>query len=274
MVGVNAVSSGYLETLRLPLVSGRFPTDDELRGDTAVLINEAAIKLLPHPGPAVGQRVPYSGKSWEVVGVIGDVREGRLDRAVRPWLVLPWKQAGRRPQTMIVRTDGDPLALVPSVAAAIHALDDTAPLAGLRRLSDVVDESVAAQRFRAVVVSALGVVAALLAAMGVYGVTAFAVARQERENGLRTRARRIDVGVMAARRVSAVTPAAIGAAAGLGAAWAAARWVQTLLYNTDARDPLTLAAAAAALVAIAALAAMPPARRAAGIDPTIALRAE
>ena len=274
MVGVNAVSSGYLETLRMPLVSGRFPTDDELRGETAVLINEAAIKLLPHPGPAVGQRVPYSGKSWEVVGVIGDVREGRLDRAVRPWLVLPWKQAGRRPQTMVVRTDGDPLALVPSIAAAIHSLDDSAPLAGLRRLSDVVDESVAAQRFRAVVVSALGLVAALLAAMGVYGVTAFAVARQERENGLRLALGESTSALWRRVVFSAVTPAAIGAAAGLGAAWAAARWVQTLLYNTDARDPLTLAAAAAALVAIAALAAMPPARRAAGIDPTIALRAE
>ena len=274
LVGVNAISSGYLETLRMPLVSGRFPTDDELRGETAILINEAAVKLLPQPGPAVGQRVPYSGRSWEVVGVIGDVREGRLDRAARPWLVLPWKQAGRRPQTMVIRTDGDPLALVPSVAAAIHALDDTAPLAGVRRLADVVDESVAAQRFRAVVVSALGVVAALLAAMGVYGVTAYAVARQERENGLRLALGESTSALWRRVVLSAVTPAAIGAVAGLGASWAAARWVQALLYNTNARDPLTLVAAAAALVAIAALAAMPPARRAAGIDPTIALRAD
>ena len=274
LVGVNAISSGYLETLRMPLVSGRFPTDDELRGESTILINEAAVKLLPNPGPAVGQRVPYSGRTWEVVGVIGDVREGRLDREGRPWLVLPWKQAGRRPQTMVVRTDGDPLAMVPSIAAAIHELDDTAPLAGLRRLSDVVDESVAAQRFRAIVVSALGVVAALLAAMGVYSVTAFAVARQERENGVRLALGESTSALWRRVVVSAVTPAAIGAVAGLGAAWAAARWVQALLYNTDARDPLTLAAAAAALVGIAALAAMPPARRAARIDPTIALRAD
>ena len=274
MVGVNAISSGYLETLRMPLVSGRFPTDDELRGETAVLINEAAVKLLPNPGPAVGQRVPYSGKTWEVVGVIGDVRENRLDRPGRPSLVLPWKQAGRRPQTMVVRTDGDPLTSVPAIAAAIHALDDSTPLGGLQRLSDVVAESVAAQRFRAIVVSALGVVAALLAAMGVYGVTAFAVARQERENGVRLALGESTSALWRRVVLSAVTPAAIGAVAGLGAAWAAARWVQALLYETNARDPLALAAAAAALVVIAALAAMPPARRAARIDPTIALRAE
>ncbi|HEX5217738.1 MAG TPA: ADOP family duplicated permease [Vicinamibacterales bacterium] len=274
LVGVNAISSGYLETLRMPLVSGRFPTDDELRGESTILINEAAVKLMPNPGPAIGQRVPYSGRTWEVVGVIGDVREGRLDREGRPWLVLPWKQAGSRPQTMVVRTDGDPLAMVPSIAAVIHQLDDAAPLAGLRRLSDVVDESVAAQRFRAIVVSALGVVAAWLAAIGVYSVTAFAVARQERENGVRLALGESTAALSRRVVISAVVPAAIGAVAGLGVAWAAARWVQTLLYNTDVRDPLTLAAAAAALVAIAVLAAMPSARRAARIDPTIALRAD
>lgn len=274
LVNVNAVSPQFLETLRLPLVSGRVLTDTEHRGASAVLINEAAARLLPGDGPVVGRHVSYSGRDFEIAGVIGDARDGRLDRAGRPWLVLPWKQAGKRPETMIVRTAGDPLAVVPEVAAAIHAIDPAVPLAGLTRLSDVVDQSVAAERFRAVVVSGLGIVAAILAAIGAYSVTAFAVAQQERENGVR-----LALGESTAalwRRVvrSAMTPAAIGAVFGLAAAWIAARWVQALLFNVDARDPITLVAAAAAVVAVAACAAMPAARRAARIDPAITLRAD
>lgn len=274
LVNVNAVSSQFLDTLRLPIVSGRVLTDAEQRGASAILINEAAAKLLPGDGPAVGRHVSYSGRDWEIVGVIGDARDGRLDHAGRPWLVLPWKQAGKRPETMIVRTAGDPLATVPAVAAAIHAIDPAVPLAGLTRLSDVVDESVAAERFRAVVVSGLGMVAAILAAIGAYSVTAFAVARQERENGVRLALGESTAALWRRVVLSAMTPAAIGAAAGLAVAWIAARWVQALLFNVDARDPLTLAAAAGAVVALAGCAATPAARRAARIDPAITLRAD
>lgn len=275
-VRVNMTSERFYETLGIPLTRGRLFTAAEQRGSAPIaIINEAAVRLLPDPDrDPIGQRVPYSGTNWEIVGVVGNVRDEGLRRDGAPWFVMPWAGAGRRPQMIAVRTDGDPLDVVPAIRAELARIDPLVPLNRIRRLEDVVRETTAGERFRAVLVAALALVAMLLSALGVYSVTAYAVARGERENGVRLALGESPRALMARVLATSLRPALAGALGGLAVAWALGGAIQRFMHGVEARDPRVLALVVGALVLIAAAAALAPARRAARVNPSIALRAE
>jgi predicted permease len=276
LVSVNLVSPGYFETLGITLLSGRQLTDAEQRSGAGVaLVNRALARALARDGEVVvGTRMNYSGQAWEIVGVVDDVRHAGPRRPASPEFFIPWHMAGKRPQTIVIRAGGDPMRLLPTVAARIHEIDPTAPLSKVSRMRDRMRESVAADRFRAMLVVALALVALILASIGAYSVTAVSVARRTREFGIRMALGEERALIWRRAVWTALSPAFAGVIAGAAGALAAARLLESLVFEVSPRDPATLAAAALALLAVATTAAAISARRAARVDPLIALRAE
>lgn len=273
LVGVNLASPGYFEALGIRVREGRLLTlEEQRRGAGVVVINEPLARMLG--GKVIGRKFNYSGASWEIVGVIDGVRHSRPRDDPRPEFIIPWHMAGRRPQAVVVRTAGDPLALLPAITTRIRALDPTAPLSDVARLDDRLRDAVGLDRFRAVVLGTLSAIAAILAALGAYSVTAFSVARRSREYGIRLALGERPASVGRRALTTAVLPATLGVMTGIGITLAGARWVQTFLYGVSASDLATIVGTTLVLMAIAVTAAWPSARRAATIDPVLALGTE
>jgi hypothetical protein len=275
IVRVTVASPDHFQALRVPMLAGRAMTEDEHRGSAgdAVVISRTLARLLFGGGDAVGQMVDYSKRQWRIVGVVPDVRQGRVSTAEVAELYMPWHNAGQRPQALVVRASGDPAPLASAIAARARAIDPSATIATVSTLDDRVRSVLAPQRFRAGLVTTLALMAVLLSAFGVYSVTAFGVATQAREQAIR-----IALGesrAQARRRVivAAVRPAAIGAAAGVAAAWASGRFVEAMLFEVQSHDPLVLTAVPLAILLLTIIAAWVPASRAARQNPTSVLNA-
>jgi ABC-type antimicrobial peptide transport system permease subunit len=215
-----------------------------------------------------------SERWWTVVGVVEDVRDRSPAAAPQRTVYVPfaqWPQPGR---TVAVRTSVPPLSLADAVRQAVHSLDPLLPITDLQSMDQVAWRATADHRFRALLVSAFGLLAAVLAAVGIFGVTAHAVARRTREVGVRVAlgATGRDVLRLVLGRVGRL--AAAGLAAGLLAALAVGRALRSFLFGVEPTDPISYAAIGASVLALALLAGSVPARRAARIDPTEALRHE
>ena len=270
LVAVNLVSPGYLETLGIRLREGRLLTlEEQQRGAGVAMVNEPLARVLG--GNVVGRKFPYSGAQWEIVGVIDGVRQHQVRDEPRPEFIIPWHMAGRRPQSIVVRTHGDPLALLPAITTKVHAIDPSAPLTDVARLDDRLRDAVGLDRFRAVVLASLSAIAVVLAALGAYSVTAFSVARRSREYGIRLALGERPSSVGRRAIVTAILPAAIGIVAGIAITLAGREWVQTFLYGVTAADTPTIVGTTAILLLIAVISASPSARRAASIDPVLTL---
>jgi putative ABC transport system permease protein len=273
LVGVNLTTPGYFEALRIRVIEGRLLTDEEQRaGKGVAVVSEPLAKLLG--GRVIGTQFRYSNANWEIVGVVEGIRRTRPRDEPLPELIIPWHMAGPRPQTIVVRTAGDPLAVLPAVMAKVQAIDPTAPLTNATRLEDRVRSALGLERFRATLLSALAGIAVLLAALGVYSVTAYAVARRTREYGIRLALgeRPASIGVRALR--TALLPAIVGLLSGVAIALSSAQWIDSFLYGVKGADPMTLSASAAALMLLAVAAGASSARRAATIDPVLTLAQE
>jgi predicted lysophospholipase L1 biosynthesis ABC-type transport system permease subunit len=215
-----------------------------------------------------------------VVGVVGDVRHNGITGVVKAKFYRPYTQFHRsrggptRDLALIVKTDGDPLALAGPIRAVVRRLDPAVPVSGVRTLEEVVRGSIAAPRLASLVLALFAVLAVLLCAVGVYGVLAVGVAERRQEIGVR-----IALGARAAnvrRLVLGEGLLAVGAglALGLVAATFLSRLLGSLLYGVRPLDPSTYAAVAAALASVELVAGLVPAMRAARTDPAIALRSE
>ena len=273
LVGVNLASTGYFDALGVRLRQGRLLTrDEQLRGTNVAMVNEPLARVLG--GAPVGSKFNYSGRSWEIVGVIDGVRHVRPRDEPRPELIIPWHIAGRRPQAVVVRAQGDPLSLLSAIRARVQAIDPTAPLSDVARLDDRLRDAVGLERFRAIMLATLASIAVVLAALGAYSVTAFSVARRSREYGIRLALGERPASVGRRAMTTAILPAMLGVIAGAAITLAGARWVQTFLYGVSASDVTTITGTALSLMAIAVIAAWPSARRAATIDPVLALATE
>ena len=271
LVGVNLTTPGYFEALRIRLLEGRFLTDEEQRtGKGVAVVSEPLAKLLG--GRVIGTQFRYSNVNWEIVGVVDGVRRMRPREEPVPELIIPWHMAGPRPQTIVVRTAGDPLALLPAITAKVQAIDPTAPLTNATRLEDRVRSAVALERFRATLLTALAGIAVLLAALGVYSVTAYTVARRAREYGIRLALGEGPASIGARALRTALLPAVVGLLGGAAIALTSATWIDSFLYGgIKGADPVTLSASAAALLLVALAAGASSARRAATIDPVVTL---
>lgn len=275
---IEVVSPGFFETLQIPAVAGRvFTEQDHATAPQTVVVNETFAKLAWPGQDAIGRRIKFGQQSsqgpWlNVVGVIRDVRRGAVTRAIRPEVYLSALQGTPRTQMVIVRTAGDPTAILPSIRREVKALNPQLPLFATGTLAEEFDETLSQPRFRAVLLAGFAFIALLLASIGIYGVTAHAVSQRTQEVGVRMAlgAQRSDVLSLILRQH--LRPAIIGVVLGLAGALSLARYLQSMVYGIGATDPLTLVAMGLSLLLVAVAACWIPARRATRVDALIALR--
>jgi putative ABC transport system permease protein len=277
---VERVSPGLFETLGMSLARGRTFTDqDHADAQLVVIINETLARLgWPNEDP-IGRRMRAGGENsrapWlTVVGIIKDVHRSDLKRAIRPELYLCSLQFTPRTQRLLVRTAGEPTAILPAVRWELQAIDPQLPLYGAQALAEEVSDTLTQSRFQAVLLTGFAATALLLAAIGIYGVTSHAVGQQTQEMGIRMAlgARRGEVMRLVLRQHA--MPSLIGVVIGVAAAIVLSQSLQSLLYGVRPTDPLTFGAMALTLTAVALLACVIPALRATRVDPVIALRGE
>jgi predicted permease len=279
MVGVHWVSADWFRTMRVPLRRGRmFDETDRLGGPKVVVINETAAKqYFPGEDP-IGKRVAvYQGgfhTGAEVIGIVGDVRFGTIDSTARPDAYIAYSQS-RVPRMMLfVRTSGDPLALVPALRDMVRRFSPGTPVFDVRTMDARTAAATGQTRLSAVLLAAFAAVALALAALGIYGVTSFAVAQRTREIGIRVALgadRQRVLGLVL--RQSAIV-GGIGLLLGLTAALASTRVLRTMLFDVTPSDPRTYMAIAIVPAVVLLVASLVPARRAAAVDPMVALRRE
>jgi predicted permease len=274
-----SASAGYLETLGVPLISGRFVDERDVRGvPRSVVVNETlARRHWPDEDP-IGRRLSLGNDElMTVVGVVGDVRQRGLDVPPDAEVFIPLDQVGgpfMRPRQLVVRTAGDPLALASAVRAAIWAVDPDQPVSSVRAMSEVLDAEVANRNAQLTLTGVFASLALVLAAVGLYGVLSYTISQSTNEIGLRMALgaeQRIVVGTVVR---SALATALVGIGVGLLAAYALTRAIASFLYGVSPTDPATAAAVAGVLLIAAALASMVPAMRAASVNPMTALRAD
>jgi predicted permease len=275
------VSPGYLATLRVPLLRGRFFDDsDRSNSNAVVVINDIiAIRYFKQEDP-VGQviafdRRPDSSSYWyTIVGVIGSERQTGLAVAPAGEILAPIAQRTRTAMTILVRTTAQPLAIVPAVRRTVASLDPALAVAQIRTMDQVRAESASRLRFLMILLLSFAVVGLMLAVVGVYGVMAHIARGRTREMGIRIAlgAPTPAVQWLVVRRGLALS--ATGAVAGLAAATLLTRGLGALLYDVQPLDPLTFALVPALLVAAGILATWLPAARASRTDPATTLRSE
>jgi putative ABC transport system permease protein len=276
--GWRSVTPGYFRAMGIPLLHGRVLTESDGAGSAqpVVITRSMASRLWPGED-AVGKRLFWGGTDGTphtVVGVVGDIRDVQLDAEPGPIMFLPYREAPVPGMTLVIRAAGAPASVAAAVRSEVRAADRQLPLPEISSISENRAAAVAEPRFRMLLLGGFATAALLLATLGVYGVMAFAVTQRTREIGVR-----IALGAHA-RRVSALVLkqgmvlAGLGALVGLVGALALTRVLQSLLFGISATDPVVLIAVAILLGVVTAIGAYLPARRAARIDPAIALREE
>jgi putative ABC transport system permease protein len=276
-------SDGAAETLGERLLRGRLLSkeDDESAADVAV-INEAMARRYWPGREAVGRRFRDGSRTrWvTVVGVVGDVRHNGITSVVKPKFYRPYTQFHRsrggptRDMALVVKTQGDPLALAAGIREIVHRLDPAVPVSRVRTLDAVVAGSIVAPRLASLVLGLFAVLSVLLCAVGVYGVLAMGVAERRQELGVRLAlgARAASVSALVLRE--GLTAVGLGLAMGLAGAALVSRLLVSLLHGVRPLDPASYLAVAVGLAAIALLAGLQPAWRATRTDPATALRSQ
>jgi predicted permease len=275
------VGSDYFETLKVPIVLGRPITrQDTATSPKALVVNEVFVRKYLHGDNPIGKRLVY-GKNgrmgtFEVVGVAKDVRYGRIRNDPPPTAYWPYQQSTliSRQMVFVVRTEGNPLAIANSVRQACLDLDKDVPVVRMQTEEEVIDGSLFLERTFALLSSAFGALALLLACVGLYGTIGYAVTRRTAEIGVRMAlgAERGRILRMILSEVSFVVLA--GILIGLPVSWATAKLLNHQLYGLSPHDPLTILISSLAILAITLLAGYLPARRASKVNPMAALRYE
>jgi putative ABC transport system permease protein len=282
--GFKMVQADYFRVLGIKLTKGRVLTDRDVKGSPPVaVINQAlATRYFANQDP-IGQRLliqdiipgsPALGPEipWEIVGVIADERTGSLDGTTRPGVYVPLDQSPSFFVGLVVRSHVEPESLQRAIAQAVRELDKNQPVTDVKTLEQIKTESSAQNRLRTMLLGIFATLALVLSAVGIYGVISYSVAQRTHEIGIRAalgagggRLLRL---VMGQGMALALAGLALGFAGSLGLT----RLLSTLLFGVGARDPLTMTAAAGLLAAVALAACYIPARRAAKLDPLVALR--
>jgi putative ABC transport system permease protein len=274
-----SASAGYFESLGVPLVSGRFIDDRDVRGAArSVVINQTLARRYWFDGDPIGQRISVGGgEMMTVVGVVGDVRQLGLDVAADAEVFVPIDQiegAFMRPRQFVVRTIGDPLALAAAVRNAVWSVDGDQPVSSIRAMSEVLDSDLANRNTQLTLIGSFALLALVLAAVGLYGTLSYTVSQSTNEIGLRVALGARRTAVIGGVVRSALMTALIGVGIGLVAAYALTRTIAAFLFGVAPTDPLTAAAVGGVLLVVAAFAGFVPALRAAGVDPAVTLRSE
>jgi putative ABC transport system permease protein len=274
------ISPDYFRTLQVPLLKGRAfgEQDGPEAPPVAILSDSTARRFWPGEDP-IGKRVKLGpsdadGPWMSIVGVVSDVKQYWFDREPRLTLYLPYRQSAGLRMWILIRTSGDPESLVAAARAQVSGLDKDQPIFEVRTLAEVVRQSVAFVRISAALMVSLGSLALLLSALGVYGVMSHHVSQRTREIGIRLAvgASRSEILRLIVRQALKLT--AVGLAVGLPLAVALTRLMTSALFGVVQPDVVGLVGIALGLAGVAVFASFLPARKAAGVDPLIALRHE
>jgi putative ABC transport system permease protein len=278
-----SATSDYFGVMGIPLKRGRAFSETDVRGRTGVVVlNETLARQLFADQDPLGQRVKFGvgidekdeDAAWEIVGVVGDAALDRLDANPTPTFYVSGWQQPWGDMSLVVRSSLDPSLLGESIRKQVYALDPEVPWYRVLPMRQLLAGSVALRRFQSILLSAFAGTGLLLACVGLYGVMAFSVAVRTREIGIRMALgaeRRRVLRLLLGHGIGLV---ALGSSIGLIGALGLARLLESLLFRIHATDPPTYGAAALLLLATALLACYLPARRAAKVDPMLALRQE
>lgn len=279
--GIRFVTPGYLETLEVPLLAGRRFTEEDRAGSRPVALVDRVMAEREWPGGSpLGARITFSGpdadeEDWmEVVGVVGEVRHAELGTEPDAQIYLPMAQSPMDTATLVLRTTGDPEALIGAVHDAVREIDRSLPIYRVRTMEAVVAASLADQRFSATLLGVFAALALVLASLGVYGVISYSVAQRGRELGLRMAlgARRDGVLRLVVRQGMGLV--LVGVGVGLAGAFLASRLLRSLLYEVGSGDLATYVAVPVVLTLVGLVATLIPALRATRVDPVVALKTE
>jgi putative ABC transport system permease protein len=275
-----AVSTGYFETLGVPLLRGRLLTPaDRLGAPHVAVVNQAFSRLYLNGGDPIGHRLRRGPAApwFEIVGLVNDVRRGGKTKDIRPQIYLPAAQTDGYPVRLAdfaVRSASDPRPLLKAIQQQVWALDKDQPVTGVRTMEELVSLSVAEQRFDMLLLILFALVAVALAVIGIFGVLSYAVNQRMNELGIR-----VALGASPRELMGLVLKQAgglilSGVVLGLAGSFALSRLVANLLFHVAANDLPTYAGAVTLLASAGVVAALIPARRGARVDPMVALRYE
>ena len=279
-VPVDAITPNSFGVMRVPLLDGRLFDDRDVEAAPAtVIINDTMARMFWPGESPVGRRIKYgnleSQSPWmTIVGVVGDTRRTGLDAVVRPETYLAHAQSPAGGMTLVVRTTGDPDTGAPVLRNAVRAIDPALPLFAVQSVDERLGDMTAQRRLNTLLLIVFGAVAAIVAAVGVYGVLAYSVQQRRRELGVRIALGATSASLLRLVLAEGLALAGTGLVLGLIAALALGRVLTSLLYGVSATDPATLAAIAGVAAVTALLACLVPALRALRVDPTTALRAD
>jgi putative ABC transport system permease protein len=286
VAGFTMVTPEYFRTFGIPIAKGRGFTERDVAGGVRVaIVNETFVKkYLPNVDPLtqrviVEQLIPGLARpgppvEWQVVGVYHDVHNAGVRREGFPEINVTFGQSPWSFARIAVRTSGDPASIINSIAAVVQSLDSDLPLDQVRTMDQIVDESLAGDRFATVLFAAFAAVALILAAIGIYGVMSFAVAERTHEIGLRMALGAGPAQVLHLVLREGMLLAFIGLLLGLGGTYFVGRTMKSILFEVPAIDPIAISTVATVLLLSAMLACYLPARRATHVDPLVALRHE
>jgi predicted permease len=279
---MNFVSTGYFKAMDVPILQGRDfrPADQGKDAPKVCMINDKFAKKYFPEGRAVGHRIgmgsdPGTKTDIEVVGVFGDMRYEGVHDDVPIELIRPYEQMDfTLGVSVYIRTAREPEQMFSAARHAVQQVDPTLPVVDMKTLEKQVDNSLVTERLVATLSSAFGLLATVLAAIGLYGVMAYTVARRTREIGIRMALGAATGNVVWLVMKEVLVLVAIGIVLGLSASWGLTRYVQKQLYGIQPNDLMTIALATIGIAAVALAAGYVPARRATRVDPIRALRWE
>ena len=282
------VMGNYFQTMRIPLLQGRwFTPEDRFESEPVAIVSLSTARKFWPGQNAIGKRIRWGVKApWQkIVGIVGDVSQGPLNTSLTPHVYRPYDQlaaafleedpfADWHAMNLAVRARVDPASVTSAVLGDVHSLDPDLAVAGIRTMTEVIGSSFAGPEFNTVLLGVFAGAALFLAAIGVYGVLAHVVVQQTHEIGIRMALGAAREDVLGLVLWRGLRLAALGAAVGLSASVGLTRWMASLLYGVGATDPLTFGGVVVLLLGVALLACYIPARRATRVDPMIALRYE
>lgn len=277
---IRTIDETYFQTLGVPIIAGRaFDQRDKPNDPQVVIIGKSLADRVFAGRDPIGRRLIYAGiqaPPIQIVGVVGDVKIGGLDDAIRPVIYYPFRQNAGTGTNLVVRTNGDPTALAAAIRNEIRTLEPDVAIFNVRAMQELISTSPAAfmRRFPALLISIFAGVALLLASIGIYGVVSYSVSQQTHYIGVRMAlgAQASDIMKMVLKQ--GLTLALAGMAFGVVAALGLTRLLRSLLYEVQTNDAATFALVLGTLFVVALLACYIPARRATKVDPLVALRYE
>ena len=268
------VVPNFFAVLGVPVLAGRaFSAADRVGAPLVAIVSEALARRDWPTESAIGQRVRFQGQWRTIIGIVGDTKTNSLSKENLATIYTPFAQRSNR-LTLLIRTRGDPATLVPSVRSTLRGVAPTMPMTSADAMEDRIRQSFAEERFRTILIDSFGAIAALLSAIGMFGVTARAVARRTREIGIRVALGASSGSVLRMIVGHTLIAVSVGVAVGLVGSVAVGGLLAPYVFGVTTHDPMTYASIIALLAAVSVLASWLPARRAGNVQPALVLRSE